>query len=252
MASALNPSDVTAFILTRDEERDLPRAITSLPHGISILVVDALSADNTVAYARASGARVLERAWTNFVDARRFGLGQITTPWTLMLDADEELDDRLREAILAASGDADGYIVRRTTYFHGKPMRMWSDEPLLRLVRTGAARIENVALHERLACDGTIRELGGTLLHYSYPDARSYREKYARYTAIEALATPPSVLGTAGDAALVLPRFANNLLRHGALRDGPRGWYVAWYSALYPAVVAWKSLRQAGRDRKKH
>lgn len=247
----MNPSDITAFILTRDEERDLPRAITSLPHGVSILVLDALSADNTVAYARAAGARVIERGWTDFVDARRFGLGQITTPWTLMLDADEELDDRLRDAIVAASGDVDGYIVRRTTYFHGKPMRMWSDEPLLRLVRTSAARIENVALHERLACEGTTRELSGTLWHYSYPDARNYREKFERYTAIEALARTPSRLGTAREAALVLPRFANGLLRRGALRDGPRGWYVAWYSALYPAVVAWKSLRQAGRDRKK-
>jgi hypothetical protein len=94
--------------------------------------------------------------------------------------------------------------------------------------------------------------LNGTLWHYSYPDARNYREKFARYTAIEALARKPSLLGTAGEAALVFPRFANSLLRRGALRDGPRGWYVAWYSALYPAVVAWKSLRQAGRDRKKN
>ncbi len=255
----MDPSDVTAFILTRDEERDLPRAITSLPRGVSILVLDARSADNTVAYARAAGARVIERDWTDFVDARRFGLGQIATPWTLMLDADEQLDDRLREAIVTAPGNADGYIVRRTTYFHGKPMRMWSGEPLLRLVRTGAARVEAQAatggdapLHERLVCNGDVRELDGTLLHYSYPDARTYREKFARYTAIEALAHPPSFMRSVTQGALVVPRFGDGLLRRGALRDGPRGWYVAWYSALYPAVVAWKSLRQAGLDRKKH
>lgn len=255
----MNPNDITAFILTRDEERDLPRAITSLPHGVSILVLDALSTDNTVAYARGAGARVIERAWTDFVDARRYGLGQIATPWTLMLDADEELDDRLRESILAAPGEAEGYVVRRSTYFHGKPMRMWSGERVLRLVRTGAARIEPQAaaggdalLHERLVCSGDVRELEGALLHYSYPDARSYQEKFARYTAIEALAQPPSLLRCLAEAAMVLPRFANALLRRGALRDGPRGWYVAWYSALYPAAVAWKSLRQAGRDRKKN
>jgi hypothetical protein len=126
-------------------------------------------------------------------------------------------------------------------------------------VRTAAARVEaqaaaggNALLHERLVCDGVVRELDGTLLHYSFPDARTYREKYARYTAIEALAQPPSVLRTVSEAAMVLPRFGNGLLRRGALRDGPRGWYVAWHSALYNAVVAWKSLRQAGRDRKKH
>ncbi len=247
----MNPSDITAFILTRDEERDLPRAVSSLPHGVSILVLDALSNDRTVSYAIASGARVIERRWTDFVDARRYGLGQITTPWVLMLDADEELDDRLRDAILAAPDDVDGYIVRRTTYFHGKPMRIWSGEPLLRLVRTAAARIDDALVHERLVCDGTVRELAGALLHYSYPDARSYREKFARYTAIEALAQRANPVRWLGESALVAPRFVNHLVRRGALLDGPRGWYVAWYSALYPAVVAGKALRQTWSDRKR-
>jgi len=250
-ANALNPSRITAFILTRDEERDLPRAITSLPHGTAILVLDALSTDRTVAYAIAAGARVIERQWTNFVDARRYGLGQITTPWVLMIDADEELDDRLRDAIVAAPDDGDGYVVRRTTYFRGKPMRIWSNEPLLRLVRTGAARIDDAALHERLVCDGPVGELPGTLLHYSYPDARSYREKFARYTAIEALSERANPLRALTQTLLVPIRFANGMVRRKAALDGPRGWYIAWNSARYPAVVAWKAIRQTWGDRKR-
>jgi glycosyltransferase involved in cell wall biosynthesis len=250
-ANALNPSDITAFILTRDEERDLPRAISSLPHGIEILVLDALSTDRTVAYAIASGARVIERRWSGFVDARRYGIAQITTPWVLMLDADEELDDRLRDAILAAPGDVDGYIVRRTTYFRGKPMRLWSNEPLLRLARTGAARIDDAVLHERMKCDGAMRELPGVLLHYSYPSWSSYREKYARYTAIEALAQRANPLRWLGETALVPPRLVDNLVRRGALLDGPRGWYIAWYSAIYRATVAAKALHQTWFGRKR-
>jgi (heptosyl)LPS beta-1,4-glucosyltransferase len=247
-ASALNPNDITAIILTRDEERDLPRAITSLPHGVQLLVLDALSTDDTVLYARGAGARIIERAWTDFVDARRFALAQVATPWTLMIDADEALDDRLLAAILAAAGDADGYIVRRTTYFRGKPMRMWSGEPLLRLVRTASASIEarpaaggTAQLHERLVTNGIVRELEGVLLHYSYPDARTYREKFTHYTSLEARGLH-ATFGAALASTLLIPvRFGGNLLRKGALLDGPRGWYVAWWSALYPAFAAWKS-----------
>ena len=245
----MNPRSITAVILTRDEERDLPRAMTSLPREMQLLVLDALSTDDTVLYARGAGARVIERRWTDFVDARRFALAQVETPWTLFIDADEALDDRLCEAILAAPDDIDGYVVSRTTYFHGKPMRMWSGEPLLRLARTAKARIEpapaaggDALLHERMVVDGEIRELSGVLLHYSYPDARTYREKFSVYTSIEGRALNPSFGRFASQLALVPVRFVNFLVRRGALLDGPRGWYVAWWSALYPAAAAWKSL----------
>ena len=237
----MNPSEITAFILTRDEERDLPRAITSLPHGMPVLVLDARSTDRTLAYARDAGARVIERDWNGFAEARAFGLTQIATPWMLSLDADEALDDVLRDAILTANGEVDGYVVRRTTYFCGKPMRLWSDEPLLRLVRIGAARIEDVPLHEHLLVAGAVGELSGTLLHYSYPDAASYREKFARYTSIEAGSAPRDPLRALAALFLVLPRFARNLAL-GSLLDGPRGWYIAWMSAYYPLVVAAKAL----------
>jgi hypothetical protein len=32
------------------------------------------------------------------------------------------------------------------------------------------------------------------------------------------------------------------LVARGALLDGPRGWYVAYRSAMYPAVAARKAL----------
>jgi hypothetical protein len=88
--------------------------------------------------------------------------------------------------------------------------------------------------------------LNGVLLHYSYADARAYLERFAEYTSIEARALPRSFSRALAQSMMVVVRFAAAMLRRGALFDGPRGWFVAWYSALYPAVVAWKScaLRQ--------
>ncbi|MGH7683904.1 MAG: glycosyltransferase, partial [Vulcanimicrobiaceae bacterium] len=76
--------------------------MASLPPGPRVLVVDAGSRDATVEIARASGATVIERAWTDFVDARRFAAAAVETPWTFMLDADERLDATLRTALYAA------------------------------------------------------------------------------------------------------------------------------------------------------
>jgi hypothetical protein len=204
-----------------------------------------------VQFARAAGARIVQREWTDFVDARRFALAQVQTPWALMIDADEALDDRLRDAILRAADNVDAYRVRRTTYFCGKPMRLWSNEPLLRLFRTEHARLEahpaaggQAALHERWASNGRVGELAGALLHFSYPDVAAYRAKFDRYTSIEAQSVRASPLAVVGAWCAGILRLVWILFAKGALLDGPRGWYVAYASAMYPAVTAWKALRR--------
>jgi hypothetical protein len=238
-------------VLTRDEERNLSRALDSLPPGMPALVVDAESLDSTQELARAHGATIVVRPWNGFVDSRRFAQTQVHTPWTLALDADEALDDRLRDAILSAGPSCDGYTVARTTYYCGAAMRLWSGERLLRLFRTQAVRVEaNPAaggaaeLHERYVVGGTVRELGGMLHHYSYPDAASYGTKYARYTSLEAQGLAPSLARALVATFMSGIRFAWLLLGRGALLDGRRGLVVAWWSALYPAVVAWKALHR--------
>jgi hypothetical protein len=213
------------------------------------LILVSGSRDRTVEFARGWGAEVIERAWTDFVDARRFALGQVRTPWALMLDADEALDDVLRNAILQASSDVDAYRVFRTTYFCGKPMRLWTREPLIRLFQPGRVRLEahpagggDAALHERWVSDGTVRDLSGTLLHYSYPDVATYRVKYDLYTSTEAASLKPSLARALAATATGALRFGWMLLAKGALLDGWRGVYVAYHSAVYPAVVSWKAL----------
>jgi glycosyltransferase involved in cell wall biosynthesis len=247
----VNPADVTAVILTRDEERNLPRALTSLPRGMHVFVLDACSADHTVQFARGAGAEVVQREWTDFVEARRFALERVRTPWVLMLDADEALDDVLRDAISHADPAIDGYRVHRTTYFCGKPMRLWRDERLLRLFKRERARLEaapatdaDAALHERWVVDGTTGDLTGTLLHYSYPDVSTYRKKFAEYTEIEARGSRASLAELFGAIVRGAARFLYFLFVKGALLDGLSGIYVAYGSAAYPVAVAWKALRR--------
>jgi hypothetical protein len=212
-------------------------------------VLDARSDDHTVQFARGAGAQVIEREWTDFVDARRFALQHVETPWALMIDADEALDDILCDAIGKAPEDVDAYVVRRTTYFCGHPMRMWRDEPLIRLFRPERVKLVarpaasgETALHETWVCEGSTGELAGTLLHYSYPDLAAYRAKYDHYTALEARGLRGSVAALALACCTGVARCGWLLLAKGALLDGPRGWYVAYRSAFYPAVAMRKAL----------
>jgi hypothetical protein len=102
-------------------------------------------------------------------------------------------------------------------------------------------------LHERLEVDGIVDELGGRLLHASYPSLEAYRTKFARYTTIEAAGLPPSRGAFASAVARALVRAPWLFVARGGWRDGWRGAYVAAASALYPAVVRWKALARSER-----
>jgi len=223
----------------------------SLPPGMPVIVIDHESQDATREIARNHGASVFVRRFEGFVNARLFGLAHVHTPWTLMIDADEVLDEQLRDAILAAPDDVDGYEVVRSTFYCGRAMRMWSGERLLRLFRTDRVRLQagpaaggDAQLHERWVCEGPTGVLAGVLLHYSYPTHDEYREKFERYTAIEAAgvrATPMKLLAERLRTPL---RFVWYALARGAALDGSPGLRVAWWSARYPAVVQWKALHR--------
>jgi hypothetical protein len=202
--------------------------------------------------ARAHGAQVETRRWRGFVDARRYALGRVETRWTLMLDADELLDARARDALASAREDVAGYALRRVTTLCGNAIRTagWSNEMLLRLFRTDRARVEpnsvggGADLHERWVVDGPIGVLPGTIVHASYPTLASYRAKFARYTSIEAAALAPSRLALARELLAFPPRVLWSIARYGGWRDGWRGFFVAWESARYRVVVQLKALRR--------
>ncbi len=215
-------------------------------------MLDAESADATIPIAQRAGARTESRSWAGFVDARRHALSRVATPWTLMLDADEALDATLRAAIETAAGDVSAYRLRRITTFCGRRIRTagWSNERLIRLFRTDAVRLEahsvggGADLHERWLCGGTVGELPGAIMHDSYPSIASYREKFARYTEIEASGVPGSRRGLLLAVLTAVVRFPYALLRYGGWTDGWRGLFVAAASAAYPVVVQWKALRR--------
>jgi glycosyltransferase involved in cell wall biosynthesis len=228
----------------------LPRTLARLPAGARVYVLDAESTDATTEVARAGGADVEIRRWAGYVDARRYALSRVTTAYALMLDADELLSDELRLALGMPLAGADGYRVRRVTMLAGRAVRAagWSAERLVRCFRADRAQVvaDSVGggadLHERWIVDGTITDLPGMIVHDSYPTVASYRERFSRYTAIEAAALDGS-LPAFVDALGKLPlRFAWWWLGYGAWRDGWRGVFVAWYSALYPLAVQWRAV----------
>jgi glycosyltransferase involved in cell wall biosynthesis len=182
---------LSAFLITQDEERDLPDCLASLG-GLAdeIVVVDSGSHDHTVAIARARGARVFEHPMRGFGAQKQWALEQTRGSWVLSIDADERVTPDLAAAIRGAlvAPAADGYEIRREIRFLGRTLRHGGlgDDWVLRLFRRGRGRFTDAAVHERVVVDGRVTRLPGALEHLPYRDVAEHAEQSERYSVLAA------------------------------------------------------------------
>ncbi|MBK8575604.1 MAG: glycosyltransferase family 2 protein [Elusimicrobia bacterium] len=89
-------TQLSAVLIVRNEERDLPACLESLK-GVAdeIVLVDSGSTDRTVEIAQQQGARVIHRAFAGFGPQKQFALEQAVGDWVINLDADERFEPRL-------------------------------------------------------------------------------------------------------------------------------------------------------------
>jgi tetratricopeptide (TPR) repeat protein len=103
---------LSVCLTTRDDERNLPRALDSVA-GLAdeVVIADTGSTDHTAAIATRLGARVVSVAWADdYSAARNFALDHATGDWVLWLNPDEELPafshPHVRDAVVRAEAFA--------------------------------------------------------------------------------------------------------------------------------------------------
>jgi tetratricopeptide (TPR) repeat protein len=195
---------VSLCLITRNEERNLPRCLQSVTGLVSeIIVVDTGSTDSTCQVAREFGAVVEHFPWNdNFSDARNASLELATGDWILVLDADEVLAPVPPEEfvrLLLVPG-VEGYYVKVRNYLgNGQEV---AEDYVVRLFRNKPFYRFQGAIHEQVA--GVIKThnrgkgLGFSDLvieHFGYLDQEvEGRDKHQRNIAVikKALAAKPS------------------------------------------------------------
>jgi tetratricopeptide (TPR) repeat protein len=168
---------LSVTMIVRNEAAMLPDALASVRDvADEIVVVDTGSTDDTVAIARAAGAKVVDFPWTgSFADARNASLDNATGDWVLCIDADERLEHGHGPALRRALGRTELAAQRvEVLNLTGEPgmsapltsssVRLWQHSPRVRW--EGAVHEQIVGLPRDDA--ERFGDAGVRLVHHGY------------------------------------------------------------------------------------
>ena len=227
---------VAVIMITLNEAHNMKAVLDNLRGWAQeVFVVDSFSTDDTVSLALRGGAHVVQRRFRGFGDQWNFALRELplAAPWTMKLDPDERLTDRLKDSIVAriAGGGADGLITVSRLFFMGT--RLPATHVQTRLWRTGRCRFTDRAVNEYMVVSGPLARTAGEILHLDSPDLEHWLDKQNRYTTAEAAVLHRGAQG-------VDPRPFGNALER-------RAWMKTWHPKLpgrYLLTFLWHYLLQ--------
>lgn len=268
--------DISAYIITFNEERHIRRAIENArKYAREVYVLDSFSTDRTCEIAASMGAHIYKRKFTYHADQLNWGLQNIpfTTEWIWRQDADEYLTDALIEEIdqvlPLASNDVNAFTAPCLRKFMGRYIKHGIIPLiLLRLFRKGHALWEDKKMDEHIqVTDGKVGILKNAFFDDSLMTLTEWTQKhnvYATKESIDLLCTEYGLnesngVVNSGEHSMIVRRkklryiklplfwraFGFFILRYifrGGFLDGKEGflWHFLqgfWYRSLADAKV---------------
>lgn len=244
---------ITVLLAAKNEEANLSKCLAALGSFERVVLVDSHSEDRTPEVALQYGAEVVNFEYAGgYPKKRQWAMDHlaITTPWTLLLDADEvvtqELVDELRGEL--KGGQQDAYLITKGFHFMGRRFRHggFSHAAVL-LFRTGKARFEHLfdedqsaldmEVHERLIVAGKVGTIDSPLIHEDYKGLQAYVDRHNHYSTWEARARQMYLEKGGWGHDVIEPKlFGNNQERRRCLKQialrlpfEPQAWFVWHY-----------------------
>jgi glycosyltransferase involved in cell wall biosynthesis len=231
---------LTLTVVTLNEERNLPRCLSSAEHLVDeIVVVDSGSTDRTEEVAAAFGAHFLVNPWPGHKEQKQLAVDRASHDWILSLDADEWITPELEveiQRLMEGEPAPASYSINRITKFMGRFMRhCWQPDWNCRLFHRSVAYWGGVNPHDHVHRfdEQPHQELKQPFYHDSYQNLRQYLDRFNSYTSIAAEAPEAKRYRLSRLVFSPIAGFLKNYFLKGGFREGVHGFILSVYAAMY-------------------
>jgi len=230
---------VSVAIITKDEEANIEDALKSVSEAREIVVVDAFSTDSTIEICKKYTDHIFQHKWQGYARQKQIAIDHCTSPWILILDADERVTPELKKEItdLLPETDYDGFYIPRKNYFLGKWIKHggWWPDYTLRLFKKERGRFEPREVHEKVIVDGKVGYLKNPLIHYTYWSMSDFIKRMENYSTLSSLEIQKEGQKAGIFSLTVKPAitFVNMYFFRGGFFDGRRGFILAILYSFY-------------------
>ena len=254
-------TNISVSIIGHNEAHLLDACLQSATWADEIVYVDCESSDNSITIAKNYTDKIFSRPNNKNLNINKsFGFEQCTASWIFYLDPDERIPLKTTEWIKKEiiNPKANAYYFPRRNHILGKWLKHGAQYPdyQLRLFQKEKARFPCRHVHEHLQIEGKIATCSHPILHYPYPDLKTYIIKYNFYTTFEAeylFDHPPSNLAlinfTCFKPAI---RFIKRYILKGGFLDGIPGLICIFFDMINFPMRYFKYLELKYRDKKEN
>jgi len=249
--------NLSAVVLTKNEEKNIAKCLNSLKFCDEIILIDDYSTDKTANIARNFGAKIFNRHMNmNFADQSNFGIKKAKGEWSLLVDADEIITPELAREIQRAitpnvipgsdqeSIQINAYQIPRIDYFLGKKLRY--GEPgksrVTRLVKKGKGQWSR-RVHPTLNIKGEISTLKNPIMHYPHENIAEFIRSINRWSFWHSLALDEENKKSSIIKITLWPilKFIQNYILRLGFLDGTHGFVHAVIMSFH-SFLGWSNL----------
>jgi glycosyltransferase involved in cell wall biosynthesis len=241
----MKTQNLSAVLLTFNEEDNIKRSLNSLSWLNKVYVIDSFSSDMTSELcSHFNNVVFVTRRFDDHASQWNFGLDLVNTEWVLTLDADHVLDYDWHQKWLHCDGKYDGYLAEFRYLIHGYPLRSCLYPRKVVLFRKCCGRFIQDGHTQRLILNGKVGIFPAKISHDDRKKTHRWVLNQINYCELEATKilrkSQMRSIDKARSYVWIMPIIIMPycLFVKGLILDGRRGWVYTLQRLIAETLIS--------------